>query len=124
KASGKRDKVVVMTKFGAPMGEAEQGLSAKYMTRAVEASLQRLQTDYIDLYQAHRDDPETPQDETAEAFAALVKAGKVRAIGASDLGAARLASAETAAARLGAPRYESLQPQYNLYDRAGFEGAL
>src|SRR5690348_16480638 len=84
KQSGKRDKVVLATKLGSEMGEGMKGLSAKYMVEAVEASLQRLQTDVIDLYQSHRDDAETPQEETAEAYDRLVKAGKVRAIGASN----------------------------------------
>ncbi|MFN3523088.1 MAG: aldo/keto reductase [Phenylobacterium sp.] len=124
KASGKRDKVVLATKFGMEMGEGMKGLSARYMTEAVEASLKRLQTDYIDLYQAHRDDPDTPQEETAEAFDRLVKAGKVRVIGASNFEPARLKSALEISGANGWPRYESLQPLYNLYDRAGFESGL
>ena len=124
KASGKRDKVVIATKFGMEMAEDRKGLSAKYMAAAVEESLARLQTDHIDLYQAHCDDPATPQEETGEAFASLVRAGKVRAIGASNFDAARLTSANTLAARNGWPRYETLQPLYNLYDRAAFEGEL
>ena len=90
---GKRDKIVLATKFGSEMGEGMKGLSAKYMVEAVEASLKRLQTDYIDLYQSHRDDPDTPQEETAEAFDRLVKAGKVRAIGSSNFTPERLMSA-------------------------------
>ena len=124
KASGKRDKVVIATKFGMEMAEDRKGLSAKYMIAAVEESLTRLQTDRIDLYQAHCDDPATPQEETGEAFASLVRAGKVRAIGTSNFDAARLTSANALAARNGWPRYETLQPLYNLYDRAGFEGEL
>jgi aryl-alcohol dehydrogenase-like predicted oxidoreductase len=124
KASGKRDKVVIATKLGMEMAEDKKGLSAKYMVQAVEESLSRLQTDYIDLYQSHRDDPDTPQEETAEAFARLVKAGKVRAIGASNFDAARLKSANALAATHGWPRYETLQPLYNLYERAGFEADL
>ena len=128
KASGKRDKVVIATKFGMEMGEDRKGLSARYMIAAVEESLGRLQTDRIDLYQAHCDDPATPQEETGEAFASLVAAGKVRAIGASNFDAARLTSANALAAKNGWPRYETLQPLYNLYDRlydrAGFEGEL
>ncbi|MFI4972918.1 MAG: aldo/keto reductase [Caulobacterales bacterium] len=124
KASGKRDKVVIATKFGMDMGDGKTGLSAKYMAQAVEDSLQRLGTDYIDLYQSHRDDPDVPQEEVMEAFARLVKAGKVRAIGASNFDAGRLKSANAVAARLGVPRYETLQPMYNLYDRAGFEDGL
>jgi aryl-alcohol dehydrogenase-like predicted oxidoreductase len=124
KASGKRDQVMIATKFGMEMAEDRKGLSAKYMVAAVEDSLTRLQTDRIDLYQSHRDDPDTPQEETGAAFAALVAAGKVRAIGASNFEAARLASANALAARNGWPRYETLQPLYNLYDRTAFEGAL
>jgi aryl-alcohol dehydrogenase-like predicted oxidoreductase len=124
KASGKRDKVVIATKLGMEMAEDRKGLSAKYMVLAVEDSLRRLRTDVIDLYQSHRDDADTPQEETAEAFARLVEQGKVRAIGASNFDAARLASANRLAAANGWPRYETLQPQYNLYDRAGFEGEL
>ncbi len=124
KTSGKRDKVVLMTKLGSEMGEGMKGLSAKYMVEAVEASLKRLQTDVIDLYQSHRDDPETPQEETAEAYERLVKAGKVRAIGASNFEPARLKSALDISAAHGWARYNSEQPLYNLYDRAGLEAGL
>lgn len=124
KAHGKRDKVVLMTKLGSEMGEGMKGLSARYMVEAVEASLKRLQTDVIDLYQSHRDDPETPQEETAEAYERLVKAGKVRAIGASNFEPARLKSALDISAAHGWARYNSEQPLYNLYDRAGFEAGL
>jgi aryl-alcohol dehydrogenase-like predicted oxidoreductase len=121
---GGRDKVIVATKLGVEMGPGEQGLSKAYMERAVERSLARLKTDYIDLYQAHRDDTATPLEETLEAFAALIKAGKVRAIGASNFKADRLAEALKVSAAHGLPRYESLQPWYNLYDRSEFEGEL
>jgi aryl-alcohol dehydrogenase-like predicted oxidoreductase len=124
KASGKRDKIVLATKLGMDMAEDKKGLSAKYMVQAVEDSLKRLQTDYIDLYQSHRDDPDVPQEETGEAFARLVEQGKVRAIGASNFTADRLISANKLAEAHGWPRYESLQPLYNLYDRADFEGSL
>jgi aryl-alcohol dehydrogenase-like predicted oxidoreductase len=124
KASGKRDQIVLATKFGMDMADDKKGLSAKYMMQAVEDSLQRLQTDYIDLYQSHRDDPDTPQEETGEAFARLVEQGKVRAIGASNFTAERLVSANKLAEAHGWPRYETLQPLYNLYDRADFEGSL
>ncbi|WP_374575482.1 aldo/keto reductase [Phenylobacterium sp.] len=124
KEGGKRDKVVLATKFGMEMGEGMKGLSARYMAEAVEASLKRLQTDYIDLYQSHRDDADTPQEETAEAFDKLVKAGKVRVIGASNFEPARLKSALDVSTANGWARYESLQPLYNLYDRAGFEAGL
>jgi aryl-alcohol dehydrogenase-like predicted oxidoreductase len=124
KASGKRDKVILATKFGMEMAEDKKGLSAKYMVQAVEDSLKRLQTDYIDLYQSHRDDADVPQEETGEAFARLVKQGKVRALGASNFTAERLVSANRLAEVNGWPRYETLQPLYNLYDRADFEGPL
>jgi aryl-alcohol dehydrogenase-like predicted oxidoreductase len=121
---GGRDKVLVATKLGVEIGPGEQGLSRAYMKRAVERSLARLKTDYIDLYQAHRDDPETPMEETLSAFGELIKEGKVRAIGASNFKADRLAEALQISARKGLPRYESLQPWYNLYDRSDFEGGL
>ena len=121
KARGKRDDVMLATKVG--MWPAQPGLSAANIVAACEGSLKRLQTDYIDLYQSHRDDADTPQDETAEAFGRLVKAGKVRAIGASNFDAARLGSALKIAADQGLPRYDTLQPAYNLVDRA-IEGPL
>jgi aryl-alcohol dehydrogenase-like predicted oxidoreductase len=121
---GNRDKILIATKLGVEMGPGETGLSHTYMQRAVERSLQRLQTDYIDLYQSHRDDTETPLEETLEAFAALVRSGKVRAIGASNFKADRLAEALRVSAAHGLPRYESLQPWYNLYDRFDYEGDL
>ncbi len=124
KHSGKRDKVVIATKFGMDMGDDNKGLSAKWMVKAVEDSPQRLQTDVIDLYQSHADDAGTPQEETMEAFSRLVKAGKVRAIGASNFDAARLKSANAVAEANGWPRYDTLQPLYNLYDRAAFEDGL
>ena len=121
KARGRRDGVIIATKVG--MWPVQPGLTAKNIIAACEASLQRLQTDYIDLYQSHRDDPETPQDETLEAYGQLVKAGKVRAIGASNFETDRLGSAAAASKAGGLPRYETLQPAYNLMDRA-IEGAL
>jgi aryl-alcohol dehydrogenase-like predicted oxidoreductase len=121
---GGRDKVLIATKLGVEMAPGEQGLSRAYIFREVERSLARLKTDYIDLYQAHKDDTETPMEETFAAFADLIKAGKVRAIGASNFKAARLAEALKVSAANGLPRYESLQPWYNLYDRADFEGDL
>jgi aryl-alcohol dehydrogenase-like predicted oxidoreductase len=124
KARGSRDKVVIATKLGMDMGGENKGLSAAYMVQAVEASLKRLRTDYIDLYQSHRDDDATPLDETLEAYSRLIKAGKVRAIGASNYSAERLAEALKVSKDAGIPRYETLQPLYNLTDRAGFEGAL
>ena len=122
--SGKRHRVVLATKVGKPMGDGKSGLSAAYIREAVDASLRRLKTDHIDLYQSHDDDSGTPFEETLGAFADLVKAGKVRAIGASNHTAPRLAAALDVAERDGLPRYESLQPLYNLYDRSEFEDAL
>jgi aryl-alcohol dehydrogenase-like predicted oxidoreductase len=121
---GRREKLVIATKVGFEMGEGKGGLSAKWIRQAVEDSLRRLQVDCIDLYQAHVDDDKTPLEETLEAFAQLIKAGKVRAIGASNYSAARLAQALETSRRLGLPRYESLQPLYNLCDRAVFEREL
>ncbi|HKV04393.1 MAG TPA: aldo/keto reductase [Candidatus Acidoferrales bacterium] len=121
---GGRSKVLIATKLGVEMAPGEQGLSKAYILRAVERSLQRLKTDYIDLYQAHRDDTETPMEETLETFAGLIRAGKVRAIGASNFKADRLAEALRVSAAKGLPRYESLQPWYNLYDRFDYEGEL
>ncbi len=123
KKSGKRERVLIATKVGMKMGDA-QGLERSQIEHHVEASLKRLQTDRIDLYQAHKDDAGTPLDETLEAFARLVKSGKVRAIGASNYGPERLREAIEASTRPGLARYETLQPEFNLYDRAGFEGGL
>jgi aryl-alcohol dehydrogenase-like predicted oxidoreductase len=124
RARGRRDDVVLMTKVGNPMGGDRKGLSKRYIAQAVEESLSRLQTDYIDLYQAHRDDPDTPLERTLEAFEALIKAGKVRAIGASNYTGARLGEALRMSAQKGLPRFETLQPLYNLYDRADYETDL
>ena len=124
KRSGKRDRVVLATKVGKPMGESKSGLSKAYIRSAVEASLERLQTDVIDLYQSHDDDAATPLEETMGAFADLITEGKVRAIGASNYTAPRLLAALDTSARLGLPRYESLQPLFNLIDRAPYEDAL
>ncbi len=124
KARGNRSQVILATKVGSPMGEGKQGLSSHYIRQAVEASLKRLQTDYIDLYQSHRDDEATPQAETLGVYAELIQAGKVRAIGASNFTAERLQSALEVSRKHNLPRYESLQPEYNLYDRLGFESAL
>ncbi|NBW89866.1 MAG: FAD-binding protein, partial [Gammaproteobacteria bacterium] len=119
-----RARVVLATKVGLEMGPGDIGLSAQYIRRAVDRSLQRLQTDYIDLYQAHRDDPSVPLEETAVAFDALVKAGKVRVLGASNFSADRLAAALEVSAKLGLARYESLQPHYNLVVRSEFDSML
>jgi aryl-alcohol dehydrogenase-like predicted oxidoreductase len=122
--SGKRDRVVLATKVGKPMGDAGQGLSKATIRRAIEASLRRLQTEVVDLYQAHDDDASTPLEETLGAFADLIREGKVRAIGASNYSAPRLVEALGVSERLGLPRYESLQPLYNLVERAAYEGDL
>lgn len=124
KARGSRAKITLITKVGSPMGEGKKGLSARYIPEAVEASLKRLQTDVIDLYLSHWPDPETPYEETLGAYEKLVKAGKVRAIGCSNLDADQLKSSLAAAKAHGLPRYEVLQPEYNLHDRAKFEGPL
>jgi aryl-alcohol dehydrogenase-like predicted oxidoreductase len=124
KRSGNRDRVVIATKVGEAMGPDRKGLSKSYILSAVEDSLKRLQTDYIDLYQSHIDDPGTPLEETLEAYDRLIKEGKVRAIGASNYEAERLAQALKVSRQHGYPVYRSLQPQYNLYDRAGYEAAL
>jgi aryl-alcohol dehydrogenase-like predicted oxidoreductase len=119
-----REKVVIATKLGMDLGEGRSGLSKTWMAKAVEASLQRLQTDYIDLYQAHRDDAATLLEETLEGFADLIAAGKVRVIGASNYSAPRLAEALEISARHGLPRYETLQPLYNLVERPAYEAEL
>ena len=121
---GNRSKLVIATKVGWLMPPDRKGLSRKNILRAVEDSLRRLQTDYIDLYQAHVDDAETPLEETLAAFGELLRQGKVRAIGASNYSAARLTQALNLAGEGGLPRYDSLQPLYNLYDRAEFESQL
>jgi aryl-alcohol dehydrogenase-like predicted oxidoreductase len=124
KKSGKRDKIVIATKVGKPMPTDRKGLSRKNIEQAVEDSLRRLQTDYIDLYQSHEDDPNTPLEETLRAFGDLVKKGKVRAIGASNYGAGRLEEALHVSREHDLARYETLQPEYNLYAREKFESEL
>ncbi|MDR3471476.1 MAG: aldo/keto reductase [Devosia sp.] len=124
KARGNRDKVLVFTKVGSEMSPTEKGLSAKYIVAELEQSLKRLQTDRIDLYQSHRPDAETPQGETLEAYDRLVKAGKVRWIGASNFSAEQHAEAARLSHDKGWVRYESEQPEYNLYARERFEGPL
>lgn len=117
----KREKIILATKVGMEMGPEQKGLAKKYIIKAVEDSLRRLQTDHIDLYQSHRDDPNTPLQETLEAYEQLIRAGKVRAIGASNYSGARLQEALSVSEKNKWPRYETLQPLYNLYDRAEFE---
>ncbi|WP_236024666.1 aldo/keto reductase [Arenibaculum pallidiluteum] len=124
KSRRNRDQVVIATKVGSEMGPGRKGLRPAYIRQAVEDSLRRLQTDRIDLYQSHWDDPETPFEDTLGAYGDLIDQGKVRAIGASNLTAPRLREALDVSARTGLPRYETLQPRYNLYDRSGYEGEL
>ncbi len=124
KRDGNRKKVLIATKVGKEMGPDKKGLSKSYILRAVEDSLKRLQTDTIDLYQSHADDPETPLEETLEAYAQLIRQGKVRAIGASNYNSARLSMALKVSEQHGYPVYQSLQPLYNLYDRAEYETEL
>jgi aryl-alcohol dehydrogenase-like predicted oxidoreductase len=123
-ARGNRDKIILATKVGMDMGEGRKGLKPSYIRQAVDASLRRLQTDYIDLYQAHADDPETPLEETLQAFDDLVKAGKVRYIGASNYTGARLSEALETSRRHNLAGYISLQPHYNLVEREKFESDL
>jgi len=121
KRSGNRSRVVIATKVGKEMGPNSKGLSKSYILQAVEDSLLRLQTDFIDLYQSHADDPDTPLEETLEAYDLLIRQGKVRAIGASNYSARRLAQALEVSEKTGYPRYECLQPLFNLYDRVDYE---
>lgn len=123
RARGNRDKVILATKVGSEVA-GRKGLSRDYILSEVEDSLRRLQTEYIDLYQSHRDDANTPVEETLEAYAELVKQGKVRVIGASNFTAERLEMSLQASRKHGYPRYECLQPNYNLYDRADYETKL
>lgn len=124
KRSGKRDKIVIATKVGAEIPGQGKGLSKAWIMRQVDASLKRLQTDYIDLYQSHRDDPATPVEETLETYAQLIQQGKVRVIGCSNFTAERIRESLAASRKNGWPRYESLQPNYNLYERATYECTL
>lgn len=121
---GRHDDVVIATKVGSDMGQGGKCLRREYIMQAADESLRRLQVDAIDLYQSHWDDENTPLDETLDAYARLIRQGKVKAIGASNLTAARLQEALDISAREGLPRYDTLQPPCNLYDRATFEGAL
>jgi aryl-alcohol dehydrogenase-like predicted oxidoreductase len=122
--SGNRKKVILATKVGIELAPDKKGLSKAYILREVEDSLARLQTDYIDLYQSHIDDQSTPIEETLQAYQQLIQQGKVRAIGASNYSAERLALSLQISKQHGLPRYESLQPHYNLYERAGYEKEL
>ena len=124
KARGGRDAVKIFTKVGSDMGQGHNDLSPAWIEKAVEDSLRRLQTDYIDLYQTHWPDPNTPQEETLRALDRLVQAGKVRAIGTSNHSAEQVAEALAVSEREGLAAYATLQPHYNLYSRATFEGPL
>jgi aryl-alcohol dehydrogenase-like predicted oxidoreductase len=124
KSRGNRDAVIIATKVGSEMGPGLKGLSRKHIRESVDASLKRLQTDHIDLYQSHRDDPDTSHAETLSTYGELINEGKVRVIGASNFSAPRLKEALDTSAKMGLPRYESLQPPYNLYDRSELEGDL
>lgn len=122
--SGKRDKVLLATKVGMDMGEGRKGLSPSHIVTSVEASLKRLKTDYIDLYFSHSDDPSTPLEESLSAYDKLIKAGKVRVIGASNYSSSRLKESLKISQTHNLPRYEALQPHYNLCERALFENEL
>ncbi len=124
KRSGNRKKVIVATKVGMDMGDGKKGLSKQHILRSAEDSMKRLQTDYIDLYQSHIDDPDTPLEETLGAYAELIKQGKVRAIGASNHKAERLALALHTSRKFGLPAYQTLQPNYSLIERGEFEPEL
>lgn len=124
KRPGNRKKVIIATKVGMEMGPNKKGLSKSYILRAVEDSLKRLQTDYLDLYQSHTDDADTPLEETLETYTQLIQQGKVRAIGASNHSAERLLRALEISHQRGYPSYQCLQPFYNLYDRADYETKL
>ena len=123
-SSVNREDAVIVTKVGSDMGDGKKGLSEKWIMQAVEDSLKRLQIDYIDLYLSHFPDAETPYEETLGAFSKLKEQGKIRAIGCSNLDAAQLQASLDAAAKNNLPRYDVIQPEYNLYNRDLFEGPL
>ncbi|WP_110649508.1 aldo/keto reductase [Salinicola peritrichatus] len=124
KQSGRRDEVVLASKVGSDLGDGKKGLSKVYIPQAVEDSLRRLQTDYLDVYFSHQDDPDTPLEETLEAYDRLIEQGKVRMIAASNYSGARLTEALEVSQQKGLPAYRCLQPFYNLYDREDFERDL
>ncbi|HEY3399170.1 MAG TPA: aldo/keto reductase [Geothrix sp.] len=119
-----RSRIILITKVGMQMAPDRKGLSAAWIERAVEDSLRRLQTDHIDVYLSHKYDPDAPHEETLAAYQKLITAGKVRAVGASNYDAGQLRAALDTAGAKGLPRYEVLQPEYNLYDRKSYDGAL
>lgn len=121
---GRRETIVLMTKVGSAVGPYRRGLSAKHILAAVEDSLRRLQTDYLDVYLSHYPDPETPIEETLQAYQGLIEQGKVRVIGSSNGGVTELREALAVAERTGLPCYAVHQPEYNLYERRHFEGPL
>lgn len=121
---GARQKVIIATKVGSNLGPGRSGLSRRHILEEVDASLRRLSTDYIDLYQSHQDDANTPLEETLGVYDELIKAGKVRAVGASNYAAPRFVDSFKVSTMHGYPRYQTLQPRYNLYDRADFEREL
>jgi aryl-alcohol dehydrogenase-like predicted oxidoreductase len=124
KKSGKREKIVLATKVGMDMGDDKKGLSKRYILEEAEASLKRLQTDHIDLYQSHKDDESTPFEETLEAYHQLIQQGKVRIIGASNYKGNRLTQAIETAQKHNLPVYQTLQPEYNLHARQDYETDL
>src|SRR5699024_2666003 len=124
KQKGARDKICIATKIGSAMGKGKPNLSKEAIIEGAHQSLRRLNTDYIDLYQSHHDDLNTPIEETMEAYAELIKTGKVRYIGASNFSSTRLKQAQTIAKDQRFPSYQSIQPEYNLYDRANYEKNL
>lgn len=121
KSRKNRDRVIVITKVGSAMGQGQRDISEKAILREADASLRRLQVDTIDLYLTHWDDNKTPVEETLSAYQKLIQAGKVRHVGASNLSPERLQASLDASRSSGLPRYEVFQPEYNLYDRKGFE---
>ncbi|GHB16423.1 aldo/keto reductase [Salinicola rhizosphaerae] len=124
KQSGRRDEVVLTSKVGMDLGDGKVGLSKAYIMQAIEASLTRLQTDYLDVYFSHQDDQDTPLEETLEAYDRLIEQGKIRMIAASNYTGDRLSKALEVSKAKSLPAYRCLQPFYNLYDREDFERDL